>query len=44
MSGKKESGFKKLISKAKPAKKDCCSVEIEEVKSSQEDRFDSSDK
>lgn len=29
---KKESRLKKIFSQAKPAKKDCCSVTIEEVK------------
>jgi len=44
MSKEKASGLKKFLSKAKPAKKDCCSVEIEEVKTSQEDYCGTSNK
>ncbi|QQK79186.1 alcohol dehydrogenase [Salicibibacter cibi] len=39
----KESSLKNFFSKAKPTQKDCCSVEIEEVESSQENCSDSTD-
>ncbi|QQK80207.1 hypothetical protein HUG20_10105 [Salicibibacter cibi] len=38
----KESSLKNFFSKAKPAQKNCCSVEIEEVESNQEECCDSS--
>ena len=40
----KESSLKNFFSKMKPTQKDCCSVEIEEVESNQENCCDSSDR